>query len=427
MELQQAVVALGVAVAAGGLIGAERQQAHAGRAGDFGGIRTFPLLAVLGVLGALLRPALGLTAIGGLLIGVTGLLAISYARASPSESGLTSELAALVTFGLGVLAGTPEVLPDAHRYLLVAAIAAITMALLALKTPLHGFMAKVSTDDIYATTKFIVLAVVVIPLLPNRTYGPLDVLNPSKIGLMIALVAGVSFSGYVVARTIGSDRGMLVTALIGGLVSSTAVTLTFAGRAKQEPALASLCGVAILAGSTTMFARMLVVVGVVDPALLGGLLIPLGTMTLTGYVLSAVLYRRETKRPSSTAGVPLRNPFELKKAVQFGLLFGFVLFVAKAAQIYIGRDGLLASSALAGVADVDAITLSLTELHRRSDGITVATATTGIALAAIANTIAKAGIAVAVGGWKLGARVGSFFLITLGAGGLALAAMSLLR
>ena len=339
---------------------------------------------------------------------------------------MTSEVAALLTFGLGVLAGTPEVLPDTQRYLLVAAIAAITMALLALKNPLHGFMAKVSTDDIYATAKFIVLAVVVMPLLPNRTYGPLDVLNPWKIGLMTLLVAAVSFSGYVVARTIGSNRGLLVTALLGGLVSSTAVTLTFAGRAKQEPALASLCGVAILAGSTTMFARILVVVSVVDPALVAGLLLPLGTMTVTGYLLSAILYRREAKHPQSDDHVPLRNPFELKKAVQFGLLFGVVLFVAKAAQLYIGRGGVFASSALAGVADVDAITLSLTELHRR-DGISLATATTGIALATIANTITKAGIALAVGGWKVGAHVGAVFLITLGAGGLALAAMSLAR
>jgi uncharacterized membrane protein (DUF4010 family) len=427
MELRHAVLALGVAVAAGGLIGAERQQAHAGRTGDFGGIRTFPLLAVLGVLGALLRPALGLSVLGALLLGVTGLLAISYARSDPHDSGLTSEIAALLTFGLGALAGTPEVLPDTPRYLLVAAIAAITMALLALKNPLHGFMAKVSTDDIYATAKFIVLAVVVIPLLPNRTYGPLDVLNPWKIGLMIALVAGVSFAGYVVARTIGSHRGMLVTALLGGLVSSTAVTLTFAGRAKQEPPLASLCGIAILAGSTTMFPRMLVVVGVVDPALFAGLLWPLGAMTVTGYALSALLYRREEKQAQSEDRVPLRNPFELTKAVEFGLLFAVVLFIAKATQHYIGRGGLFVSSALSGMADVDAITLSLADLHRHADVISLATATTGIALAAIANTITKATIALVVGGWKLGARVGAVFLITLGAGAAALVMMSLVR
>jgi uncharacterized membrane protein (DUF4010 family) len=424
VELHRTVLALAVAVAAGGLIGAERQQAHAGHTGDFGGIRTFPLLAVLGVLGAVLRPAFGLAALGALLLAVAGLLAISYARATPADSGLTSEVAALVTFGLGALAATPEILPDAPRYLLVAAIASITMALLAMKRPLHGFMAKVSSDDIYATAKFIVLAAVVIPLLPDRTYGPLDVLNPWKIGLMIALVAGVSFTGYVVARTIGSERGLLLTGLLGGLVSSTAVTLTFSGRARKEPALAPLCTAAILAGSTTMFPRLLVLVALVDPVLLASLAAPLGAMTITGYALAWVLYRRERREATHATGdaLSLRNPFELKQAVQFGLAFGVILFVAKAAQVYIGRGGVLASSVLAGLSDVDAITLSLVDLHRHDGGITAATATAGVALAAVANTLSKAAIAVVAGGFRLGARVGAVFSLTLAAGGLALLA-----
>src|SRR5690606_16895127 len=128
-------------------------------------------------------------------------------------------------------------LEDVQRYLLVAAIASATMALLALKRPLHGFIARVSPSDVYATAKFVILALVVIPLLPDRTYGPLDVLNPFKVGLMIALVAGVSFLGYVAARVFGGSRGMLATGLVGGLISSTAVTLTFAGRTKEEPSI----------------------------------------------------------------------------------------------------------------------------------------------------------------------------------------------
>ncbi len=365
--------------------------------------------------------------LGGLLLGVVSFLAISYVGTNPKEPGLTSELAALVTFGLGALAATPEILPDAQRHLLVAAVAAITMALLAMKAPLHGFITRVSTDDIYATAKFVVLALVLLPLLPNRTYGPLDVINPWKIGVMIALVAGVSFAGYVVARLVGAERGLLLTGILGGLVSSTAVALTFSARAKEAPTLTPLCAVAIVAGSTTMFPRILVVISLVDPALLAGLAAPLGAMTITGYVVAALLYRRESTRLKSGAELSLRNPFELKKAVQFGLAFGLTLFIAKAAQVYFGRGGLLLSSALAGLTDVDAITLSLAELHRPAGGIGLATATAGIALAAIANTIFKAGIALVAGGRELGLRVGAAFLITLAAGGLGLAATLLFR
>jgi uncharacterized membrane protein (DUF4010 family) len=413
MTLQNALLSIAVSIAAGGLIGAERQQAHTGRAGsDFGGVRTFPLVALAACLGALLQPFVGAWLLGGLLAAVVALLAVSHARSS-EEPGVSSEMAAIVTFVLGAVAGTPELLPDGPRFLLVAAGSATTMGLLALKRPLHGFIARVSEDDVYATAKFVLLAVVVIPLLPNRTFGPLDVINPFKVGLMIALLAGISFAGYVAARIVGSRRGLLVTGLLGGLVSSTAVTLTFAGRAKETPALAPLSAVAILAASSMMFARMIAVVGVVDVPLLGAVALPLGIMAAAGFVAAAILYRTDASKSGATDPVPLRNPFELRKAVQFGLLYAVVLFVAKAAQVYVGSGGLYASALLAGLADVDAITLSLTELHR--SGTDASVAVTGITLAAVTNTIVKGGMALA-GGWALGRRVGASFLIVLIAG-----------
>ncbi|HEX2876069.1 MAG TPA: DUF4010 domain-containing protein [Polyangiaceae bacterium] len=418
MTLQDALLSIAVSVAAGGLVGAERQQAHAGRAGaDFGGVRTFPLVALMGAFGALVRPFFGAWLLAALLAAVVALLAVSHAR-SKDDLGVSSEMAAIVTFVLGAVAGTPELLPDGPRYLLVAAGAATTMGLLALKRPLHGFIARVSEDDVYATAKFVLLALVVIPLLPNGTFGPLDVINPFKVGLMIALVAGISFAGYVAARLVGSRRGLLVTGLLGGLVSSTAVTLTFAGRAKESPALVRLSAAAILAASSMMFARMLVVIGVVDLPLLAAVALPLGTMAVTGCIASAILLRDSGSQSGSSDPVPLRNPFELKQAVQFGLLYGAILFVAKAAQIYIGSGGLYASAVLAGLADVDAITLSLTELHRSGTNASVAAA--GITLAAVTNTLVKGGMAVIAGGWALGRRVGVALLIVLISGGVAL-------
>ena len=421
MTLRSALLALAVAIAAGGLVGAERQQAHAGRPGsDFGGVRTFPLVALAGALGALLRPVFGAWLLGSILLGVVGLLAVAHARArDAAEAGVSSEMAAIVTLVLGALAGSHELLPDGPRFLLVAAGAATTMGLLALKRPLHGFVARLSEDDVYATAKFVLLALVAIPLLPNRTYGPLDVLNPFKIGLMIVLVAGISFAGYVAARVVGSRRGLLVSGLLGGLVSSTAVTLTFAGRARETPPLVPLSAVAIVAASSVMFARMLTVVGLVDRSLVGSVAVPLGGMAVIGVALSVVLYRRELRQGGAGEDLPLQNPFQLRRSVAFGLFYGLVLFVAKAAQVYVGRWGIYASAVVAGLADVDAITISLAELHRA--GATArAAAASGITLAALTNTLAKGMMALVVGGWPLGRRVGLCFVVVLGGGAAAL-------
>jgi uncharacterized membrane protein (DUF4010 family) len=419
MTLQRALLSLAVSLAAGALVGAERQQAKGGHEGsDFGGVRTFPLVALAGAMCALLRPVVGAWLLVAVLAGVVALLAISHARSKDTDLGVSSEIAAIVTFVLGAVAATPELLPDGPRYLLVSAAAGTTMALLALKRPLHGFIAKISEDDVYATAKFVLLALVLIPVLPDRTFGPLDVLNPFKIGLMIALVAGISFAGYVAARLVGSGRGLLVTGLLGGLVSSTAVTLTFSGRAKETPPLVPLLAVGILAASSTMFARMLVIVAVTDRSLVRGLALPLGVMAVSGYVLAVILFRKEASRSASSKPVPFKNPFELKRAILFGLLYAVVLFAAKAAQVYIGKTGIYASAILAGITDVDAITLSLVELHR--SGADASVAITGIALAAITNTLVKGAVTLVAGGRPLGTRVGASFLVVLTLGGAAL-------
>ncbi len=418
MTASEALQALAVAVGAGLLIGAERQRAHEERPGsDFGGIRTFPLFAIAGVMGALLGRALGTWITGALLGAVAVALGVAQARAKSEDVGVSTEIAAIITFSLGVLAATPELMPDSPRFLLVAGIAATTMALLALKRPLHGFIARVSSEDVYATVKFVVLAVVVIPLLPNRTYGPLDVLNPRKIGLVVTLVAGVGFAGYVAARVVGSRRGLLVAGLIGGLVSSTALTLALSTRVKEQPALARVASVGIMAGCATMFPRMLVVVAAVNFPLVSELWPSLLAMGAAGYVWAFFVYARSA-HDTAHEDVPFRNPFELNVAVKFGLIYGGVLFVVKAAQEYVGTRGLYASAALAGIADVDAITLSLAELAR-SHAVSVSVAP-AIALAAFVNTLVKAGMATLVGGRELGKYVAPALVSMLLSGAAAL-------
>ncbi len=416
MTFRDAFTAMAVAMAAGLMIGAERQQSATTQGKkDFGGIRTFPMVALLGALGALARPAMGVWLLVALLVGVTAFVTVSHVRAATrDEIGISTEVAALLSFTLGALAGMRDLMPDDQRFLLVGTAAASVLALLALKEPLHAFAQRLSADDVYATTKFVLLALVILPVLPRGTYGPLDVLSPYKIGKMIVLVAGVSFAGYAASRVVGSARGLLVAGLLGGLVSSTAVTLTYSGRAKEEPPLASLCAVAILAACSTMFARLVVVVAVVDRPLLPALAPPLAVTAAVGFGAAVWRYRKTSEAAAesarSGAAPALRNPFELRQAVSFGLLYGAVLFIAKAAQRWAGSAGLYLSSVLAGLTDVDAITLSVVDMHR--GGLASSTAATAIMLAALTNTVVKSSIALSVGG----AAVGRPVALTLGGG-----------
>ena len=248
--------------------------------------------------------------------------------------------------------------------------------------------------------------------------------------MLFLLVAEISFSVYLATLLVRQDLALLLTGLLGGLVSSTAVTLTYAGKAKAQNRLAALCAVAIVVACSTMVARVVAVVAVVDRPLLPTLSWSLGVMAVVGFGASVVLYvktnRSEAKReelPAAEAktqedGVALRNPFELRQAVTMGLLYGGVLFVAKAAQTYLGSGGLYLSSVLAGLTDVDAITLSVTDLHR--SGLATPVAVNAITMAAVTNTIVKGTMAVTIGGRALGRSVAPILGAALVAGGIAL-------
>jgi len=421
MSFEEIFLGFLIALAAGSLIGLEREQARVlDKKPSIGGVRTFPLIALAGALSALLAHTLGVWPVLEALLVVGAFLGVSYYQEWSRETapGITTQVAALITFLLGALALLPGLpLATDQRYLLIVASAGVVMALLSFKAPLHQAVARVSEDDIYATAKFVILALVVLPLLPDRTFGPLHVLNPSNIGLMVVLVAAISFLGYIATRIAGEGRGLAVTGILGGLVSSTAVTVSLASRVREDPKVLSLAAVAILTASTTMFARILAIVGIVDPPLLRDLSWPLGAMTVVGYATASALYFRSCGTLPQTEPVAHRNPFEITSALKFGLFYATVIFVAKAAQTYLGDQGLYGSGILAGTTDVDAITLSMARFHR--EGLPPSTATITITLAAITNTVVKAGIAAWLGGWQLAARV----VLGLGA---ALAAGALL-
>ncbi|MFO0548925.1 MAG: MgtC/SapB family protein [Polyangiaceae bacterium] len=414
-------------MAAGLLIGLEREQARATpEGGSFvGGPRSHALIGLFGGVTALLAAVVTPWLVPAGLIAVTVLVAVSYAddvRAG-RDQGLTTEAATLVTFVLGVLAASQRVMEsDSRRLTLVAALAVTVTLLLSARPWLKSLIERVSRDDLYAVVKFLIVAVVVLPLLPNRTYGPLDVLNPFKVGLMVVLIAGLGFVGYVASRVLGEGRGFAVTAILGGMVSSTAVTLSFAGRAKASATLARPAAIAIVLASTIMFVRVLVEVLAVYPPLARTLVGPIAAMATVGVAGCATLYFSRRAAQVGDGGkapaVALSNPFELSSAVRFGALFAVILVICKAAQVYAGGTGMYLAAALAGTTDVDAITLSTASLAKEG-GVEASTAVNTILIGAASNTLVKATMTAVVGGLRVAVAVLATFGAMLLVGALA--------
>jgi uncharacterized membrane protein (DUF4010 family) len=426
MTTHETFVALAVALGSAFLIGLQREQSAAAKAAPagpaLGGIRTFPLVALVGAVCTLLAAKFGVWI---LLAGFAALLipfGIAYADdvRNGRDRGITSEVAFILTYFLGAFAvadGAWGVFKD--RLLLVASAGVAATALLSLKRPLHELAVHVSSDDLYATVKFGVLAVIILPLLPDRPMGPLEVFNPFHIGLMVALIAGTSFVGYVAIRLLGPGRGLGITGLLGGLVSSTAITLSFSGRARKEPAVVAACAMGVVLASTIMALRVLAEVAVVNPGLVSELALPMGAMAAGGAAGGLALYLRSGAGVKESEGVRLHNPFELTTSFKFGLFFAAVLFVSKAATTYAGAKGIYLTGFLAGSTDVDAVTLSMAKLAR--EGLASREAVTAILLAAASNTMVKAAMACLLGGAEFAKRVlGAFALMLLcGAAGAA--------
>ncbi|HTN51491.1 MAG TPA: MgtC/SapB family protein [Anaeromyxobacter sp.] len=419
-------VSLGLAGAAGLLIGLERERSapEVRREGSFlGGARTHPLLALAGGVATLAARQVGAVAVAVPFLGLVALLVIGYAGdvVRDRTRGITSEAAFLLSFLLGVLSATEGLIePLSAKIFVVSAVAVLATFLLSAKPMLHPLVRRVSPEDALATLEFLIVAVVVLPLLPDRTYGPLDVLNPFQIGAMVVLISALSFCGFAAMRLLGPERGMGLTGLVGGLASSTAVTLAMSGRAREHPALSDSFALAVMLASTVMFLRVLVIVALVNPGLAGPLLLPLLAGAGAAGLASLLLWRR-SRRPAREAGpVEVTNPFELGKALRFALLFAVVLLGATAATRYLGTAGTYAAGLLAGTTDVDAITLSMAKLG--GTAVDARVAVTTVFLGVASNTLVKGGMAGVVGGWAFGRRVLAAQVASLLAGVVGLAA-----
>jgi uncharacterized membrane protein (DUF4010 family) len=421
-------VSLGLAAGAGLLIGLERERSRptdeASPGAFLGGARTHPLVALVGAVATLAAREVGGVALALPAAALLLFLGVNYAGEvwRDRHRGLTSETAFLLSFLLGVLAATRGVVPEgAQKVFAVASVAVVATFLLSAKPTLHPLVRRISTEDLTGSLKFLVVAVVVLPLLPDRTYGPLDVLNPFEIGVLMVLISGISFAGYAAIRLLGARRGLGVTGLVGGLVSSTAVTLSMAGRARERPELADSAALAVTLASTVMFVRVLVLVAVVNPGLRGDVAVPLLAAAAAGIAATVALWLHSGRLHTREAGIAFSNPFELGAALRFALLFALVLLGSKAATLHLGTAGTYAAGLLAGATDVDAITLSMSRLAA-GGGVGPGVAATTIFLGAASNTLVKGTIGAVAGGWRFGRKVLAAQLVQLAAGAVAVLA-----
>jgi uncharacterized membrane protein (DUF4010 family) len=289
------------------------------------------------------------------------------------------------------------------------ALAIATTAILAWKAPLHGWVARVGRDDLFAGLTLLIATFIVLPILPDRAVDPWGALNPYEMWLLVILISGISLLGYAATRWLGSGRGVPITGLFGGLVSSTAVTLSFARRSREEERdvhLADSLAAGILIAWAVMVVRVGIEVAVVHRPLLRALALPLCALTAVAAAAAGLAYWRAGKRAGSASEeVPLRNPFSLLAAIRFAAFFAAVLLVVKLVEHYAPGRGVYGVAALAGLTDVDAITLSMASGVRKGS-VAAATAAHAVVIAVIANTLVKAGMVLALGARALGRRIG---------------------
>lgn len=398
---------LAAATVGGAAIGLERQwSGHAsGPQARFGGIRTFTMLGGLGGL-------VGWLSTGGLvplavviLAGAAALIVAGYAAASRVDVDGTTEVAAIVVLAAGTLSGSGQVA-------LGSAVVAVTVLLLLEKTRLHALVKSIDDAALRASARFAALACVILPLLPQGPYGPFGAVRPRELWSLVLFFSGLSFIGWIARRVVGKHQGVILSGLLGGIISSTSVSLIFAreSRAQDAPRLALAAGA--IGACTVMLLRVTLACAVLNPALAAALPRYVTPAFVIG--VAAVLAAWRVSASASHQDVPLDSPLQLRAALQMTALFQVVLFVILFVQARWGSQALVATSAFVGLTDLDALTLSLARSTPSSGDIPA----TAVALAAgiLANTCLKMAVAVVVGRGAFRTATG----VTLGAMALAL-------
>jgi uncharacterized membrane protein (DUF4010 family) len=375
---------------------------------NFAGSRTFALIALIGYLSGWLGETIegfifAATGVIGLLVGISYYLKVTRFH----KRGMTTQIAAVVTFFLGLM-----VYEDLQNYAIF--IAVLMVVLLEIKPHLQEFESHLSSTDINAAILLLAMSFIVLPVLPNEMIGPYELFNPYKTWLMAVIIAAISFVGYAAIKLLGPKRGIFITGAAGGLVSSTAVSISLSKMFEKQFQFINNYAGGVAVACTFMYLRVLFEAAVIHPALAKALAPAYVAASAIGIVFSYFLYTR-----SHTADIHFeeqaiaKNPLQLSEALKFGLLFGVIYGAIAFTQGRFGDIGVYIVSFISGITDVDAITLSLSELAK-DEKVVMKTAMNGIVIASVVNSLVKLGIVFWIGGLRLGWRVAQFFIVTLG-------------
>lgn len=400
---------LAIAFGLGLLVGLQRESTK----DKIAGVRTFTLISVLGAISGFLTleynnpfvlPVLGLCITAMLIMANI----VKLKKYEEADVGQTTEVAALLMFAIGayVVLG---------NQVIGAMIGATLAILLYAKEHMHGFIDKLSEKDLVAIFTLVGISLVILPILPNKTFGPFDVLNPRNIWLMVTLIVGISVIGYFIYKFVGKKTGIISNGVLGGLISSTATTVSYARKTADNTSISKVAAFVITIASAISMVRVLVEVGVVVPGALGVVAVPIVAEIVVILVVCSVLFYLINKDQSDDKMPEPKNPAQLKSAIVFGLLYGFILLAVAFAKEEFGNNALYIVSIISGLTDVDAITLSLSELMREGS----LQGTVGwklILLASLSNLVFKGIMAVVMGSKELAKWVMLSFGISLVAG-----------
>ncbi|GAB6165027.1 MgtC/SapB family protein [Thermostilla marina] len=400
---------LGLGLLLGGLVGLQREHSES----DMPGLRTFPLLTLLGSVSALLALTFGGWVLFGGFAGLAFLLFfpnwVRVHRESP-DPGLTTSVAVLVMFGVGALVMIA-------RIEIAIAIGAGVAVLLQFKPEMHRFAERLGNEDIKAIMQFALISGIILPILPNRTFGPYDVLNPFNIWLMVVLIVGMSLAGYIIYKFWGADAGILLGGVLGGAISSTATTVSYAQRTKSTPRLAEPAAVIVMVASTVLFARVFLEISLVNAEMLKNGWLPLTLLAAMTLLPALVIWRRVHQEAEPMP--EQKNPTHLRPAIIFALVYAVMLVLLAAVKELIGPAGLYPVAAISGLTEMDAITLSVARMALKDENL-LHEGWRLIAVAAVSNMVSKAFLAGVLGSREFQRKLIVLFAIP-GIGGLALA------
>lgn len=383
-----------VATGIGFLLGLEREHSALRQKQEaFAGMRTFVLVVLLGFVGAMMHYLFSPWSFLAVFMAVAIFIATSYwITSSRGDIGGTTEFSALLAFLLGAL----TFLGYIEMSLMITV---IIMVLLSSKVKLQTIIGEITGEEMYALIRFVVLALLILPFLPDQEMGPFGVLNPREIGWIVVLTSGLGFLGYLSVKFLGADRGILLTGIVGGLVSSTMVTWIFAKKSKKVPSLSADCATAILAASSIMIIRVLVWVFLFNQDLTPSLYIPMGIIFLSGMGPTLFFHFKQPYKGDVGESIPTGKPLNMQSAIVFGAIYTLIILMVSYTNEYFGQKGIYITSAIAGLTDINAITISVSKLAGNT--LSLLTAQNAIVLATISNTIIKIGISLWAGSREL--------------------------